>query len=280
MRICTIDSCNNKHEAKGFCKKHYRSYLEYGDALYVENKRSNNTELETGKPYKKNRKSRIDYGENHKMIDDIEHKKCSVCNEWKPMNNDYFYKNKSNSVDGFHPYCKKCVVNKSKEWRKIPENREKALISQRKDNAKQHRKEQKRLYGQKRRESGEYKQWQRDNKDKITQYRLIRTNKKHDISLKEWEACKRYFNDSCAYCGLEEIRHKNMFNQQLHREHVEHEGANDISNCVPSCKTCNSEKHVYNLEDWYTEDNEKYSKERSERIIKWLEGDYKISVET
>jgi len=50
---------------------------------------------------------------------------------------------------------------------------------------------------------------------------------------------------------------------------------NDLSNCVPSCKQCNSQKHTDSLEEWYNEDNIKYSKRRFNRIHKWLDGDYK-----
>jgi len=30
--FCTLNNCNNKHEAKGFCVKHYKRFVKYGDA--------------------------------------------------------------------------------------------------------------------------------------------------------------------------------------------------------------------------------------------------------
>ncbi len=36
MRLCNVDNCENKHEAKGFCKRHYKSYIRYGDPLQVD----------------------------------------------------------------------------------------------------------------------------------------------------------------------------------------------------------------------------------------------------
>lgn len=39
MRSCSIEHCENKHEAKGFCKKHYKSFSKYGDALFVEKRK-------------------------------------------------------------------------------------------------------------------------------------------------------------------------------------------------------------------------------------------------
>lgn len=31
MNICTIDTCDNKHEALGYCVKHYKRYRKYGE---------------------------------------------------------------------------------------------------------------------------------------------------------------------------------------------------------------------------------------------------------
>lgn len=31
MKICGVDGCNGKHEAKGFCDPHYRRFAKYGD---------------------------------------------------------------------------------------------------------------------------------------------------------------------------------------------------------------------------------------------------------
>lgn len=36
MRLCTISGCNKKHEARGYCKIHYRSLLKWGNPLQVE----------------------------------------------------------------------------------------------------------------------------------------------------------------------------------------------------------------------------------------------------
>ncbi|WP_412729342.1 HNH endonuclease [Cytobacillus praedii] len=90
----------------------------------------------------------------------------------------------------------------------------------------------------------------------------------------EWVACKNYFNDSCAYCGLHIDEHFEEFNQDLHRDHVNHEGANDLSNCIPACKRCNGSKWKFELVEWYSEKNENYSIERLGRIHKWLNEDY------
>jgi hypothetical protein len=33
MRLCSIDGCDRRHDAKGFCRKHYYRYQEFGDPL-------------------------------------------------------------------------------------------------------------------------------------------------------------------------------------------------------------------------------------------------------
>lgn len=60
-----------------------------------------------------------------------------------------------------------------------------------------------------------------------------------------------------------------MYKQQLHKEHVDHEGANDLSNCIPACKTCNSHKWEFDMESWYR-NYEHFSEERLNKIKEWL----------
>lgn len=39
MRVCSIEGCEKPHEAKGYCKSHYRSLKNHGDPLAVKPKR-------------------------------------------------------------------------------------------------------------------------------------------------------------------------------------------------------------------------------------------------
>jgi len=36
MKTCEVEGCNNKIEAKGYCRKHYNRQWKYGDPLYTE----------------------------------------------------------------------------------------------------------------------------------------------------------------------------------------------------------------------------------------------------
>lgn len=108
-------------------------------------------------------------------------------------------------------------------------------------------------------------------------------HKTHEISNSEWLNCKRYFNNSCAYCGLHEDEHFIIYAGQpkktdLHKEHVDHTGSNKLDNCVPSCQVCNSSKWAFELEEWYNEENPKFDMKRLNRIHKWLDDDYKLYI--
>jgi hypothetical protein len=66
------------------------------------------------------------------------------------------------------------------------------------------------------------------------------------------------------------------YKNNLHKEHVDHEGANDISNCIPACKSCNSMKNIKNFNNWYNDKNTRFNEERLHKIEQWLENDYKL----
>lgn len=216
----------------------------------------------------KETKLKFPYDYNHKYINDIEYKLCSDCNEWHPMNEEYFYKNKS-SPDGFNPYCKNATKNKYIVWRQ--ENYEHYLDGQRKRNLEPPMKAAKRRYNQTDKKKQKQLEWQRENKDKIKIYNDHRKqHKEHDITDEEWFACLDYFNNTCAYCGLSELIQIEIYNEQFHKEHVNHNGSNYIDNCVPSCTKCNASKNDSEFNDWYNDKNELFSKRRLNKIINWM----------
>lgn len=45
----------------------------------------------------------------------IEDKKCSMCNDYFPSTEEYFYKN--NKTGKSFPYCKECTKKRNSEWR-------------------------------------------------------------------------------------------------------------------------------------------------------------------
>lgn len=211
----------------------------------------------------------------------IQIKICKDCGNELPTTVEYFYKNKSSS-DGLHSWCKECTKKRASKWQK--DNPERYKEIRKGTEEKPRTKLLKREMNQRLLKEGKRKDWQNNNKDKISEYvRNKRENKTHNISNEEWENCKNYFHYRCAYCGLAIEEHYIRFKGQIrlgdfHREHVDDKGANDLSNCIPACKSCNSKKNILTLDEWYSNENELcgcYSFERLLKIFKWLKEDYK-----
>lgn len=226
------------------------------------------------------------YDETHKLIDNIIHKICSDCQDWLPMNDDYFYTNKANGMDGYNPYCKKCTVIRSKKYQEDHPEQTKSYYKNRYREKEQYYKDNSRRWIEENKERSKELQkiWQQEHPDKVKEYNQDwNQRKKHNISKLEWENCKNYFNYRCAYCGLKIEEHWVKFKGELilgdfHKEHVDDFGANDLSNCVPSCKSCNTSKRTYELFEWYDDANPVFLIERLEKIIKWLNEDYKLYI--
>lgn len=212
------------------------------------------------------------YNRTHKEVSGIIYKICPKCEEWFIESKDNFYY--QNGKSGTN--CKRCEIKKSDK--RMREHHDEHLVIV--NNWRRSHMEYKAEHCRKRVANGKAGKWQQDNPDKIKQYRLKREeNKTHTISKKEWKDCQEYFNNSCAYCGLPIEEHFTTYRGitkqgNFQKEHVDHEGANDLSNCVPSCKTCNSSKHNIDFEEWYQQQTF-YSEERLDIIYKWLSEDYK-----
>jgi len=202
-------------------------------------------------------------------------KVCTGCKQSFPATDEYFYKQKKKNGNYYlQAKCKKCTIKINYKWnRKHAEEHKKVL---KKHDAKPEQKERKRKVGETRRKNGKYKKWQQDNPEKIKQYNQNRFHKKHKISKQEWKDCKEYFNNSCAYCSLTYEEHKIKYKTDLHKEHVDHYGVNNLSNCIPACKVCNSSKWEKEFEDWYNENNSNFTIEKYNKILKWINEDYKL----
>jgi hypothetical protein len=211
----------------------------------------------------------------------IELKKCTDCKKELPATEDYFYKQKKTNkrLEIFYTLtsmCKDCVSRRSREYQKNNKGKRREYDKQKYIKNRDYIILRNRQYEKNNPEYAKNKlrKWQKNNRDKIKIYNQMQRSRSHDISESEWESCKAYFNNSCAYCGISEKDATETYNNRLHKEHIDCEGANDISNCVPACKHCNSSKWIYPLHEWYTESNESYTTDRYDRIIKWLNEDH------
>jgi hypothetical protein len=214
----------------------------------------------------------------------LEYKICTKCKKSLPATDEYFYLQKTKRKNGYKyvlkSACKECERKDSYEdFQRIRvENPEYRKGTRRKHYLK-YRDEQiqyaKDWYKENAEEQKVYRfTYMRNNPDKLAQYRENHKHKIHKITEKEWLSCKQYFNFQCAYCGMSEKEHYELHNQQLSKEHVINEGNNDLSNCVPACKICNSEKSANDIDDWYNEQNLKYDVEKYNKIMEWLSADY------
>jgi len=225
--------------------------------------------------------------EKHKIIEGIIYKQCTKCQEWKPETIDYFYmRNKSKPDRGFNAECIECSKDKARIYERNHKEEQKENFNEWYLNNK------KRNYkrGCKWKENNKeyyteiHRKWLNENPDKTKQYQENRQHKNHKITKQEWKSCKEYFNNQCAYCGLpiKEHYYTRLGVTKLgdfHKEHVNHEGSNDLSNCVPSCGRCNSSKHKAILEYWYNLNNPNYTQERYDKIMNWITEDYKQYIE-
>jgi len=224
----------------------------------------------------------------HKIINGVKHKICGKHyvhfpeeSPWFPCTEEYFYKDKMNSIDGLNTYCKECAKKDAQIWRRNnPEKWTKSFIKQ------NNRPERKILIDEAKiayRKSGKKRIYDISHPEKIKQYSENRKHKKHNISKNEWINCKKYFNNECAYCGLSIEDHYFTRlgitkNGDFHKEHYDDDGSNTLDNCIPSCGSCNSRKWKFSFEEWYIESNPIFSKRRLNKIIKWLNEDYNLYI--
>ncbi|MFS0643811.1 HNH endonuclease [Siminovitchia sp. 179-K 8D1 HS] len=208
----------------------------------------------------------------------IDVKECNECGEEKTLE-EFYSQNKTNkngnSYTYYNPKCKDCVKENVQIWRDT--NRERFREWDNNYAKTPKRKETLRKISINQKLKGNERRWRQNNKDKLKLYAQRYNSKKHNISEEEWDRCKKYFNHECAYCGMSEEAHRLTYKQQLHKEHVIHDGREDIKNCVPSCKSCNSSKRTSTLNQWYNVEHPNYSRERYLKIYYWMRYDCKNS---
>ncbi|MCA1021587.1 HNH endonuclease [Halobacillus litoralis] len=131
-------------------------------------------------------------------------------------------------------------------------NYERYLEIKRKQNTNEVSRAIHREMSRKRIKDGRRREWESKNRDKISEYNQYRKmNKHHDITDEEWESCKKYFGYACAYCGITENESIELYGQRLHKDHFHHMGSNEIDNCIPACKVCNSSKNDHDFYEWF-----------------------------
>jgi hypothetical protein len=213
-------------------------------------------------------RKQFNYNKCHKIINGVLHKQCSICKNWFPCTEEFFYTNKTNKNDGLKPYCKECEKNKNYE-RILNNYSDFKLYYKKYTQGEKHKK-----YRQKNHEMMKdwLAEWRRQNPDKCKEYRDSRKmHKDHEITEEELKVLYDYADSKCMYCGITEKQAIKKYKQKLHKDHAYNNGSNRIDNCVLACKGCNSDKHDKDWNEWFTSDNPRYTVERYNAIKEWLE---------
>ncbi|NYV67570.1 HNH endonuclease [Bacillus sp. Gen3] len=202
----------------------------------------------------------------------MESKYCKKCNQTKLIES---FTRHRKSKDGFYYCCKECKnLGRKPSKRKGSRPKENPITASN------------RMERFKRNNPGYFSrkslEWQKQNPDKVKQYKRKRTlvgkdaldsQKRralisgllYDFTNEDWGAAIKNFEHSCAYCGVKE--------QPLQRDHIvslKNGGPFIPSNIIPACKTCNTSKSDKDMYEWYSE-KEFFNLHRYLRILEWVE---------
>jgi hypothetical protein len=233
------------------------------------------------KEKRKQERNKLKYEREHKIIKGVDHKYCNLHNEYFPEESywvvaslDYFYKNVKNSIDGLSTRCKRCEIKKA--YQHILDNPEAFKASYKRYMKTDSWKEYKRENNIKTKDI--QAQWRKDNPEKCKENCIH--HRDHDITTKEWKSNQEAFNYTCAYCGKTYEEQYNQNKQQFHKEHVYHDGYNDVRNCVPCCSQCNSTKRKREIQELFESgDIIQFTQGKYNKIIEWCSEEYKKCIE-
>lgn len=205
-----------------------------------------------------NEKKRIAYHNSkayaeEKTLEELQkgNKICTVCKEKKPITR--FYKRGNG---GFYNYCKDCQSESFERY--VQQNREEYLRRKRESYQRNRDKAIKyfKQYNIKNSQNNveRARVWRKENPDRYRelnrqaqQRRMARSKQLiDDFTNEEWEDCKMYFENKCAYCGKD--------TDNLTQDHfipLSKDGHYTKTNILPVCGNCNSQKSNTDFIEWY-----------------------------
>ena len=206
---------------------------------------------------------------------------CRQCKHEKYMENRDHYIEKSRR---YYQENKDIIAEKMKEYHiKNKEHKKEYDKKYREKNKEVDKERLKKYYEENKDKLREYhKKYYEENKDKIKEtnnkwklnniekVRLSKKKRKNkrkelkaDLTVQEWDYIKEYFNNSCAYCGVE---------CELEQEHfipVTKGGEYTKSNIITACRSCNASKGNRDFSEWY-KGKDFYNKDRENKIKQYL----------
>lgn len=166
-----------------------------------------------------------------------------LCAKCKQVKNESAFGKNARYKDGLQSYCKSCMTSYSREWDdKHPEKRKAITDKWRTENRElvtSLAREWNLNNPERKREIN--KAW---NDRHRKQARLIEKNRElrernapgNGVTLAEWNQLQKDYLYRCAYCGGKEPL------EMDHIEPISKGGANEASNIVPACRSCNAKK--------------------------------------
>jgi len=236
--------------------------------------------------------NRRKYKDYHKEIDGVLYKRCVDCNEWKIANLECFGRD-MDTKSKFNNRCRLCLkiynsayYDKNRD-RLLQQATDYALANREKQNAQKleyynqhkdqfHEKHKEYCESNPEKVKEDEKDWRRKNPEKLKVYN--EKHRDHDITEKEWRGNQEAFNNCCVYCGKTKDEQLRQNKEQFHKDHMVHDGYNDVRNSAPTCTQCNTSKHQYSIEEWYPKQSF-FSQERLDKIYWWMAEGYKTVIE-
>jgi 5-methylcytosine-specific restriction endonuclease McrA len=221
-----VEGCENNQHVKKMCNQHYIMWKKHGDPL--------------AGAYRMPFKKAIDHGDGTRT--------CTKCNERLPISS--FHKDKS-ATDGLKATCKKCRINRVKDWYQdnIQERREKAS-SRRKNNVESERQKDNERY-------------ERDREKRIalaTEHSHRRRARKLNTVVEKGISVlslKKKHGTQCHYCLKEMDFSKGVgrkFNSDMatieHLIPLARGGEHTFENTVLACRFCNISRGAKSQEDF------------------------------
>lgn len=254
--VCKVDKCKNPVNARGYCTRHYHRFMKYGDTSVVKSKKVLGTCKVNGcnrgidslgycsKHYQ--RFTRHGATSSNVLGRNMDHDgKCSVegCDgEYHAKG--FCSKHYTRYFRYGSPYVKRASPNFV------------AITCKKKNCNEKH-------FGK---GYCKYHYYRSDYHKQNSQRRRAAKARApfNDFEDRFIPDIERYFNNCCAYCGIEL--------KDYHLEHVtplSRGGSHSKSNIVISCPSCNLSKGTNTLEEWYRTQTS-YTAEREKKILHWI----------
>lgn len=181
----------------------------------------------------------------HKIIQNVEHKFCSSCEQWLELNQ---FDNSIQTWDNKHGRCKVC---QKQYYIKHKQERLQKQIIYHKNNRSIRCTKMRDYYSK---NIQKFKAYYTNNKASF--YLHAKNSNRRRRAIKKEVHCDKIdcvellniFNSVCAYCNIS-IDINNMTID--HVLSLEDGGNHDMWNVVPSCKSCNCSKRHVSILDWY-----------------------------